>query len=105
MSRAGRPPAPDAQAPGEVPVASMESVAIAVARAAVQKALAAWIADRSLADERRKELRELLPKTLGERIRRTAAAAKVERLVQDVDAELDQWIEKEIHGLPDFERS
>ncbi|MFD2093126.1 NACHT N-terminal Helical domain 1-containing protein [Blastococcus deserti] len=86
-------------------MATAESAAIALGRVVVQKALDALMRDSNLADERRKDLTELRPRTLGEWLRRTDPAGQVENLVRSVDAELEPLVRSEMPRLAPNERA
>ncbi|MCW2901796.1 MAG: repeat, subgroup [Streptosporangiaceae bacterium] len=81
------------------------SAVTGLARAAVQKALSTWIADKRLAEERNKQLRELLPRSFGDHLRRADPARQLESLVQAAEAELEQWVRVEMSGLDPGDRS
>jgi uncharacterized protein YidB (DUF937 family) len=77
-------------------VVALESIALSIAKTIVQKAAGAWIADRRTAEERKKELRELL----APRFRR---AAPEQRFLDEAEAELASF-SHEFRGLDDGDR-
>jgi hypothetical protein len=83
----------------------VESAAFRVARAVVQKALVTCIADKRLADERRKQLSELLPKSHGDRFRRSARPGRWRGVVRTVGQELGWLVRSETSRLDAGERS
>ncbi|MEV6600805.1 hypothetical protein AB0M36_28750 [Actinoplanes sp. NPDC051346] len=79
-------------------MAALESAALGVARAIIQKAAAAWIADRRASGERRKELAGLLRPTLGRPDPLTG-------LVDGVASELSLLAGHEFAGLEEGDRN
>jgi tetratricopeptide (TPR) repeat protein len=82
-----------------------ETVAIGLARVVVKKALDDVLSDRELAGERHKELAELQPRSLSDRIRRINPMEQVDRLIHNVDAELEPLVRSEMPRLPPNERA
>ena len=76
----------------------LESMALNLAKTIVQKAAAAWIADRRMAEERKKELRALLTP----RFRR---ASPEQRFVDEAASELALFERNEFRGLNDGDRA
>ena len=75
----------------------LESMALSLAKSIVQKAAAAWIADRRTAQERKKELGALLTP-------RFRPAAPEQRFLDEAASELTSFGQYEFRGLDDGER-
>ena len=76
---------------------ALESMALSLAKTIVQKAAAAWIADRRTAEERKKELRALLTPRFGH-------AAAEQRFLDEAASELAS-LSHEFRGLDDGDRA
>jgi uncharacterized protein YidB (DUF937 family) len=79
-------------------VVGLESMALSLAKTIVQKAAGAWIADRRTAEERKKELGELL----APQFRRAAPA---QRFLDEAASELASFGRYEFRGLDDGDRA